>query len=357
MNEVGSQIQAVGDIALKAGGDINIRAANVQAGGALMAQAGNDIHIVAGATTATMDEGHQCTDKGFLHSELVTTRATLASAGAVGSSLGGATVALGAGRDIGVLGSAVVGDGATTLAAGRNVTIAAATETLGTTSHESVKESGFLSGGGFGISYGERTTTTDQDHDATTQSGQARSTVGSTGGDLTVKAGNALHVSGGDLAAGRDMALAGKSVTIDPGQDDSHGLFKTKTTQDGFTLAVGGSVVAAIQAGQAMGAASKGKDTRVKALAAATAAMAAANAAKDLAANGVSVKISLTAGHSESEQTQVTADSSHSGSTLAAGNNLSISASGAARTATSILSAATVGKPRWVRIAPACLLI
>jgi hypothetical protein len=243
----------------------------------------------------------------------------------IGSSLGEATL------DLSVLGSSVLGDGATSLTAGRDVTIAAATDTLSTTAHRSVKVKGLMtSNGGFGVTYGERSTTTDNKQDATTQSGQARSQVGSIGGDLTVKAGNAIKISGADVAAGHDLALAGQSVTVDPGLDASSGEFKHKMTQDGLTLAVGGSVVTAVQAVQSLNEAKKAKNSRVTAMAAASAAIAVSNAVNE-ASQGFSVSLSLTAGHSESEQIRTTADKVHVGSTLAAGNNISISAAGAGK--------------------------
>ncbi|MDB5918284.1 MAG: filamentous hemagglutinin family N-terminal domain protein, partial [Massilia sp.] len=228
-----------------------------------------------------------------------------------------------------VLGSAIVGDGNVSLTAGNTVSVNAATNQTSENHYRSVKKSGFLSGGGFGISYGTRTTTTDQNRDAATQSGQARSMVGSIGGDLNVSAGNAISVAGGDLAAANDINLTGKSVAITPGEDQVSGKFVSKVVQDGLTLAIGGSVVNAIGTVQQMsGAAEQSKNTRVQALAAATAAMAAKNVASDVAANGLSVSASLTVGHSESEQAQTTKSSGHVGSTLAAGNNVTITATG-----------------------------
>jgi filamentous hemagglutinin len=153
--------------------------------------------------------------------------------------------------------------------------------------------------------------------------------VGSIGGDLNVSAGNAISVAGGDLAAANDINLTGKSVAITPGEDQVSGKFVSKVVQDGLTLAIGGSVVNAIGTVQQMsGAAEQSKNTRVQALAAATAAMAAKNVASDVAANGLSVSASLTVGHSESEQAQTTKSSGHVGSTLAAGNNVTITATG-----------------------------
>jgi hypothetical protein len=121
-------------------------------------------------------------------------------------------------------------------------------------------------------------------------------------------------------------------VSITPGQDAFNGQFASKMTQGGITLALGGSVVNALATTAAMGgAAAQTGDGRIKALAAATAVMAGAGAAKDLAANGPSIGISLTVGHTESEQHESTASTVHSGSVLAAGNNVVISATGAGK--------------------------
>jgi filamentous hemagglutinin len=197
-----------------------------------------------------------------------------------------------------VRGSAIASEGDVDLSARGSVNITAATSTLTERHHKEVKESGFLSGGGFGISYGERTTTTDQARDATTQSGQSRSMVGSLGGNLNITAGDAIKVSGSDLHAG-------------------------------LTLAVGGSVVGALQTMHAMkDAASQSKDGRVQALAAATAALAAKNTANDIAQNGLNVSVSLTVGHSESHTSKTSGGSGNAGSTLKAGNDIKIVATG-----------------------------
>ena len=226
-------------------------------------------------------------------------------------------------------GSAIASEGDVDLSARGSVNITAATSTLTERHHKEVKESGFLSGGGFGISYGERTTTTDQARDATTQSGQSRSMVGSLGGNLNITAGDAIKVSGSDLHAGRDMTLEGKSVTVDSGRDNVHDKFEQSTVQDGLTLAVGGSVVGALQTMHAMkDAASQSKDGRVQALAAATAALAAKNTANDIAQNGLNVSVSLTVGHSESHTSKTSGGSGNAGSTLKAGNDIKIVATG-----------------------------
>jgi filamentous hemagglutinin len=330
--EAGTVVQGAGAIAFKAGADINLRAASVDAGKDLTAIAGNNLNILAGVDTSKFDQTSQTTKSGFLHHETITTRNTLDATSSIGSVLGGATVNLSAGQDLKVVGSSVVGDKDVNLIAKNAISIEAATNQSRETHYLNVKESGLLSGGGgFGISFGTRTTTTNQDQDASIQSGLARSIVGSIGGNLNVSAGEALKIAGSDLSAGKDINLAGKSVAITTGVDDVNGKFTTKMTQDALTLAIGGSVVNAIQTAQNMGAAAgQTSSGRLKALAAASAALTARDAAQDLAKNGPSVKISLTVGHSESESTEVTASITHIGSVLAAGNNVNVAATGGA---------------------------
>ena len=250
--EVGTVIQGTGAITFKAGADINLRAASVDAGKDLTAIAGNNLNILAGLGTTKFDEASQTTSSGFLHHETITKRNTLDGSSAIGSVLGGATVNLAAGHDLKVVGSSVVGDDNVDLVAKNAISVEAATNQSHETHYVNVKESGLLSGGGFGISFGKRTTTTNQDQDASTQSGLARSTIGSIAGNLTMSAGDSIKIAGSDLQAGHDINLLGKSVAITPGVDDVNGKFTTKMTQDALTLSIGGSVVNAIQNAQTM---------------------------------------------------------------------------------------------------------
>jgi filamentous hemagglutinin len=330
---VGAGVTATGSLMVGAGlietGAINVTGSSLVAGEALKLTATDSVNIVSTQEQHLSDTALTRTSSSFMKSKTTQQVDYVASSQAVGSSISGKTVEVSAGKDINVLGSAIAGDGDVSLTAVGSVNIGAATGTLTEQHHTQVKESGFLSGDGFGISYGTRTTTTDQSRDATTQSGQSRSMVGSLGGNLGIVAGDAIKVSGSDLAAGLNMNLDGRSVTIDPGQDNLKGKFEQTKVQDGLMLAVGGSVVNAIQTFQSLSsAASQSKDTRVQALAAATAAMAAKNVANDIAQNGINVSLSLTVGHSESQYTQTTSNLLNSGSVLNAGNDITIRATG-----------------------------
>ncbi|MDN2676675.1 hemagglutinin repeat-containing protein [Janthinobacterium sp. SUN033] len=327
--EVGSQIMGAGNVNLQAGHDLTARAADVQARGTLGLVAGNDISLVNGFQNEVTDVASKSTKKGFWNKTTTTKHDVVDTTTAIGTSLGGSSVTVQAGHDLQVTGSSILSDDATRLLAGNNITIDAATNTVYELHHTSTKKSGFMSSGGIGFSYGTKTTTVDQERDATLQSGEARSSIGATGGALTMVAGNNVTIGGSDILAATDLDIIGKSVTIKPGKDNEKGKFEVKTTQDGLTLALGGSVISAIQTLQTMSsAASTAKDGRVTAMAAATAAMAAKDAAKDMMKEGgPSISISLTAGHSESIQTQNTASTTHSGSVLT-GNNINITALG-----------------------------
>ncbi|WP_323144133.1 hemagglutinin repeat-containing protein [Massilia phyllosphaerae] len=328
-SEVGTVINGAGSVLLDAGNNLTVRAGQVDAGSGLSVNAGNNIDITTGSATYSLDQSSQTSKSGFLSKKVTTTRDTVDAVTSIASSLTGGTVSMKAGNDLNITDSAVVGDDAVKMAAGKEINIAAAIDTNSEWNHVEQKQSGLLrGGGGFGISYGTRTTTTDKTRDAVTQSGQARSLVGSIGGDLTLDAGNAIKVSGTDMSAGRDMGLAAKDVTIDAGKDKIDTRFKTRVEQDAISLRVGGSVVNAIQSVQSVQQTVQATDNkRVQAMAAATAALAVKDAAAQ-AKDGLSVSLSLTAGHSESVQTTTISEMLHTGSALTAGRDISIVAKG-----------------------------
>ncbi len=99
--------------------------------------------------------------------------------------------------------------------------------------------------GGIGFTIGSSKSTRDLREQGTTQSGSF-STVGSTGGNVNITAGNQLHVGGADLIAGKDMALTGDSVVIEPGHDKRTRDEKFEQKSSGLTVALSGVVGSAI---------------------------------------------------------------------------------------------------------------
>ncbi|MDX7665250.1 hemagglutinin repeat-containing protein, partial [Enterobacter asburiae] len=109
-------------------------------------------------------------------------------------------------------------DGDVQLKAGNNVDIVAATNSDTSWRFKEEKKSGLMGSGGIGFTIGSSKSTHDLREKGTTQS-QSFSTVGSTGGNVAISAGNQAHVGGADLIAGKDLSLSGDSVIIEPGHD------------------------------------------------------------------------------------------------------------------------------------------
>ncbi|WP_170933499.1 hemagglutinin repeat-containing protein, partial [Pantoea agglomerans] len=254
-----------------------------------------------------------------------------------GTLLSGDNVTLNAGNNLLVQGSQVVGDGTVALRAGNNVNIVAATNTDSTWRFSETKKSGLMGTGGIGITVGSSKSVHNLRDKGTTQS-QSASIVGSTGGNVSIVAGGQAHVSGSDLVAGRDLAITGDSVIIDPGHDKrTHDeLFEQK--KSGLTLALSGVVGEAINNAVAAAQTSKKEsDGRLAALQATKAALSGVQAvlggqlaeASADPNNGLGVSLSLTTQKSKSQQHQ--ASDSVAGSTLNAGKNLSITSAGKGR--------------------------
>ncbi|WP_262420563.1 hemagglutinin repeat-containing protein [Pantoea vagans] len=279
-----------------------------------------------------------------------------------GSLLSGESVTIIAGRDLTVTGSAVAADQDVNLRAGRDVEIGAATETDSHYQLEEKKKSGLLSSGGIGFTIGKQSTRHEIDEKGTTQS-QSVSTVGSSQGSVNITAGNRLHAGGADLVAGKDLNLTGDSVSIDPGFDQRTRTEKTETKQSGLTLALSGAAGSALNTAVSTAQqARKSGDGRVSALQNTqavlngvqaaqaaqmdglnTAAANAHNAAGDLKPGqdgyqeGSTNTIGVSASYgSQSSKSETRTESIQSkGSTLTAGRNLNVTATGKNGTAQS----------------------
>ena len=106
------------------------------------------------------------------------------------------------------------------------------------------------------------------------------STVGSIKGNVNINAGETYTQTGSDVITPKgDINISAQQVNIVAGQDTTANQQTTKYKQTGITLALSSPVLSAVQTVQQMAtAASHTKDTRMQALAAGTAALAANNA-------------------------------------------------------------------------------
>ena len=359
--EVGSTIQGKGNIEIAAGNNVSARAASISSSaGTLQIAAGNNIALVSGEATQSLDEGHQSTSKGFLSKKTTTTRDQVSQTTALASSLSAERISLAAGADIGIKGSNVVATNDVNLNAQNNVTLEAAITGTQESHLKVEKKSGLFTSGGLGITIGTQQLSVDQQ--ATSETAAA-STVGSNQGNVNINAGkNFKQVGSSIIAPVGDINVNAQKVDIREAQARAQSTTETKFKQSGLTLALTSPVISAIQTAQQQLQVSKDtKDPRLKLLAAATTAVAAVNAAdaisagqgtringqdgqiftgRDEAGNvtsrdanaadqagGVNLSISIGASQSKSKTTQNS--STAQGSTLAAGRDINIRATGA----------------------------
>lgn len=345
VRQQGTEIASGANTQILAGRDVTTEAAQVTAKGDIGVAAGRDVTL----NTATESDYHYKeqtkTKKGFLSKKTTHTIEENSATRESGSLLSGDNVQVVAGNNLLVNGSAVAGDGDVKLKAGNNVDIVAATNSDTSWRFKEEKKSGLMGSGGIGFTIGSSKSTQDLREKGTTQS-QSFSTVGSTGGSVDIAAGNQLHVSGADLVAGKNMALTGDSVTIEPGHDrlTSDQTFKQKSS--GLTIALSGAVGDAVNTAASTAMAVKDQsDGRLAALQATKAALSGVQAVQANrlaeAANGSdptnngAFGVMASIGGQSSKSTSHSEQDKTTGSTLNAGGNLAITATGQGNAANS----------------------
>ncbi|MDO2451103.1 hemagglutinin repeat-containing protein [Enterobacter vonholyi] len=341
VRQQGTEIASGANTQILAGRDVTTEAAQVTAKGDIGVAAGRDVNL----NTATESDYHYKeqtkTKKGFLSKKTTHTIEENSATRESGSLLSGDNVQVVAGNNLLVSGSAIAGDGDVKLKAGNNVDIVAATNSDTSWRFKEEKKSGLMGSGGIGFTIGSSKSTHDLREKGTTQS-QSFSTVGSTGGSVDIAAGNQLHVGGADLVAGKNMALTGDSVVIEPGHDKRARDEKFEQKSSGLTVALSGVVGSAINSAVTTAQeASKESDGRLAALQATKATLSGVQAAQGAVvaqqtgdpANGFGVSLSLTSQKSKSQQ-HAESDTV-AGSTINAGNDLSITATGKGKSANS----------------------
>ncbi|MDQ0630855.1 hemagglutinin repeat-containing protein [Pantoea agglomerans] len=337
-------------------GDVTVTGSTLHSEqGAVGLQAKQDVVLNTATERESLYSEERSENKGLLNkssSHSVTRDVTTREKGSL---LSGESVTVIAGRDLTVTGSAVAADQDVSLRAGRDVEIGAATETDSHYQLKEKKKSGLMSSGGIGFTIGKQSTRHEIDEKGTTQS-QSVSTIGSSQGSVDITAGNRLHVGGADLVAGQDLNLTGDSVTIDPGFDSRSRKETFEQKQSGLRIALSGTAGSALNtavssAQQARksggGRVSALQNTQaalngVQAAQAAqmdglnTAAADAHNAAGDLkpgqdgyqAGSTNTIGVSASYGSQSSKSEARTESSQSKGSTLTAGRNLTVTATG-----------------------------
>ncbi|WP_145599483.1 hemagglutinin repeat-containing protein [Yersinia alsatica] len=336
IRQQGTEIVSGGNTTIQAGNDINLQATQAQTSGDIALKAGHDINV----TTATESDYSFFEETTVKKKRLSKTTTHVVSEDYAtqeqGSLLSGKNISLSVGNDLLVKGSAIVGDNNVALTAGNNVDIVAATEEQSSYRLSEQKKSGMFSGGGIGVTIGS-TSSSQQSRDSGTTQSQSASTIGSTGGNVSITAGGTAHIGGADILANKNLNITGDSVVIEPGQDKRNSDQRYEQKSSGLTLALSGAVGSALNTAVTTVQDAKNETSgRLAALQGTKAALTGISAkqAVDLAQaqgnndTGTLIGISVSLGSQKSTSQQHQEQQAVSGSTLTAGNNLNITATG-----------------------------
>ncbi|WP_392432438.1 hemagglutinin repeat-containing protein [Yersinia sp. HM-2024] len=328
---LGSQLNARSDINLQAAQDITLSASAIQTDGALKLAAGGDITLTTQTEQHDEQRNHTGISKNLASSTTTRTEDSISQTLAVGSMLSAGSMDI-SGKNIAVIGSNVVADNDINLRAQENITIGTAQQSESESHLFEQKKSGLMSTGGIGVTVGSNST-------KVTDTGQSTSNVGSTVGSLlgnvNMTAGEDLTVKGSEVLAGKDINLTGKNVSILAAENQSSQTHTVEQKSSGLTLALSGTVGSALNTAVTTAkAASEESNGRLAALQGVKAALSGVQAvqggklatldARDQNAIGVS----LSYGSQSSKSEQTVNQTTHQGSTLTAGNNLNITATG-----------------------------
>jgi filamentous hemagglutinin len=339
VRQQGTEIVSGGSTMMLAGNDITTQAASITANKDIGLQAGHDVNITTATESDYAYKEETKTKKGLFSKKTTHTISEDSSTTEKASQLNGDQISIVAGNDLTLKGSTVVGENNVGLKAGNDLTIAAATDTQSSYRLSETKKSGMFSGGGIGVTFGSASSKQQLKQDGTTES-QSASTVGSTGGNVTLVAGHDARIAGSDVIAKQDISLVGGSVSIDPGNDtlSRHQSFEQK--QSGLTLRLTSPITdALLSLGSQAKEAGQAGDDRLKALntvkmlesgwamSGAAGQSAAALAKGDL--NNAGIKIELSVGASKSKSSSEYNANTVSGSSLNGGGNVTVVATGA----------------------------
>ncbi|CNH42676.1 hemagglutinin repeat-containing protein [Yersinia kristensenii] len=335
----GSQLNATGDINLQAAKDINISASAVQTEGALKLAAGGDVILTTQTEQHDEQRNHTGTKKGLASSTTTRTEDSISQTLAVGSMLSAGSIDV-SGKNIAVTGSHVVADNDINLRAQENITVGTAQQSESESHLFEQKKSGLMSTGGIGVMVGSSSTKVTDTGKSISNVG---STVGSVLGNVSMTAGENLTVQGSDVLAGKDINLSGKNVSILAAENHSSQTHSVEQKSSGLTLALSGAVGSALNTAVTTAkAASEESNGRLAALQGVKAALSGAQAVQAgqlVQAQGGDADsmfgVSASLGSQKSSSQQHQEQTSVSGSTLTAGNNLTINATGDGNSANS----------------------
>ncbi|PVX82656.1 hemagglutinin repeat-containing protein [Paraburkholderia unamae] len=320
------------------GNNINVNGSSVNLDkGTLALAATGDVNIGA-ATETHVDSGQE----QHSHSNVVSGKQVQSSRDTTTTLSQGSTVSADSvsisGHDINVNGSTVVGTNDVALDATHDINIGTTQNTMQSSGSYAEKRTG-LGTSGLTVTAGtSKLATTDQESSVTNNA----STVGSINGNLSMQAGNTLHVTGSDVVAGGNVTGMASNIIIDSATDTAHQAQTQKTSSSGISIGLSGSVGDAINnayaQGQSVGHSAGSGNDRAAALhviAAGGDAALAGFGAYDMVKNGVSkapgapsIGVQVSVGSSKSQSQSSEDQTTQRGSNVTAGGTAAFVATG-----------------------------
>ncbi len=358
VNNVGSLVSAGTNSTVVAGANLLLAGSAVTAEkGAAQLAAGQDLNILAATNSdsARHERKESKSSWGGLKSSKVQDKVDEKRTTALGSMVSGETVTVAAKRDATVTGSNLVSTGDLAVQAGRDLTIDTAQNTFARTDMHKEKNrdlTGVLTGNKLGLddmTGNQKLYINSSKHNGTAnEMTLTGSTIGSSAGNVSLTAGRELKVVASDLVSTKNMELSGADVTVTSGMETASQTSKDSSKSLAVGRVIAGSVVdTATSMRDAVKAARSADDPRLKAVKIAQAALAAYNLngqASDANAqssgfknkiggtpgNGSLIKIGTELANNRSKNSSEFNSVTAKQSTLNAGQDLSIVATGAA---------------------------
>lgn len=243
-----------------------------------------------------------------------------------GSTISGDKVTVTSGNDLTVKGSNVVATNDVNLTARNNVNITTAQENSQSENYSKTTKSGIFGGGGLGLTIGSRSKKETLDGQAVSQVG---SSVGSLTGNVNITADRDVKVTGSDIISGNDTNIKGQNVTIEAATNASQSKYAYEFKQSGLTVSLtGGAVTNATNLAFDARRIGNVSDERLKALYAYKAAQELKELGKYAGDLTKDVSINVSVGSTRYSTETVSTATSAQGSTVTAGGNVSIKATG-----------------------------
>ena len=321
----GASVQAAGDLVARAGlaetGDLRTVGSALQAQGAATLSASGDVAITEARENRSIESFQRGSRSGLLSRKTTVDETSHRSDTAVGSTVGGARVAIVAGQDLTVRASEVIADAGLRVTAGRDLRIEAGEERFTDSSLHQETKSGLFGSGGLGITIGSQKISGAQQSQSTRA---VASTVGSVGADVALVAGGHYRQTGSDvMAPDGKVTVAAQSIRIEEARETLAQQSQHKASGSGLTLALTSPVSGVLQSiAQTADAMGKTQSTRAQVLGAASIALDATRLvepAKALvqdpssAATGFNLSISI-GGSTSSSQSDYKGDTAHASS-------------------------------------------